>query len=43
MNKKEYQKPSFKEFELESIQLLAGSAETTDEQTGGSEQTGGGF
>ena len=25
MNKKEYQKPSFKEFEMESIQLLAGS------------------
>lgn len=27
MSKKEYQKPSFKEFEMESIQLLAGSYE----------------
>ena len=25
MNKKEYKKPSFKVFEIESIQLLAGS------------------
>lgn len=25
MNKKEYKKPSFKEYEMESIQLLAGS------------------